>query len=287
MDIAPPNRDAAAEKSSTSSPIQSFPEQGARLAVRALLLGDRIDTIGLEQADIVTASPLAFRMNAGFVVLYRFGVAVLFGLSPLGEDGVLRQLGPRVVGARGKIYDENAMLEIAPDREDKTSSAGPILLGDFSEHRLLIVADALSKSVALGRDEREVNGVLDVVEPFAVDLAASGRPPFRRRRMLKLLGQALLVQHRLSGRIAVDEKPDVLWDRPDLERLYARLEDDYELKERGSALQRKLDLVVETGRVLTEIIDTERATRLEATIVVLIVFEILITVFQVWVTHAR
>ena len=29
------------------------------------------------------------------------------------------------------------------------------------------------------------------------------------------------------------EKPDVLWDRPDLERLYARLENEYELKEFG------------------------------------------------------
>ena len=37
------------------------------------------------------------------------------------------------------------------------------------------------------------------------------------------IGQALLAQHRVSGRVAVEEKPDVLWDRPDLERLYARL----------------------------------------------------------------
>jgi uncharacterized Rmd1/YagE family protein len=262
--------------------LQDSTPGAATISVRALLLGDRIETGGLEQADIVTASPLAFRMGAGFVVLYRFGVAVLFGLSPLEEDDVLRQLRVRIIGVRGTIHDENAVLETTSDNEGKISTSGPVLLGDFSEHRLLIVADALSKSVALGRDEGEVNGVLDVVEPFAAKLASSGRPPFRRRNMLKLVGQALLVQHRLAGRIAVEEKPDVLWDRPDLERLYARLEDEYELKERGAALQRKLDLVVETGRTLTEIIDTERATRLEATIVLLIVFEILITIFQMW-----
>ena len=62
-----------------------------------------------------------------------------------------------------------------------------------------------------------------------------------RREMLRLIGQALGVQHRVSGRVAVDDKPDVLWDRPDLERLYARLEDEYELKERGQTLQRKLE----------------------------------------------
>ena len=81
--------------------------------------------------------------------------------------------------------------------------------------------------------------------------------------MLRLIGQALLAQHRVSGRVAVEEKPDVLWDRPDLERLYARLEDEYELKERAGVLKRKLDVIVETAHALTDIIDADRATRLE------------------------
>ena len=92
--------------------------------------------------------------------------------------------------------------------------------------------------------------------------------------MLRLIGQALLAQHRVSGRVAVEEKPDVLWDRPDLERLYARLEDEYELKERAVTLKHKLDVIVETAHALTDIIDADRATRLEATIIVLIVAEL-------------
>jgi uncharacterized Rmd1/YagE family protein len=135
--------------------------------------------------------------------------------------------------------------------------------------------------VALARDEREVNAVFDVIEPFAVQLASSGKPPFRRSAMLRLIGQALLAQHRVSGRVAVEEKPDVLWDRPDLERLYARLEDEYELKERAGALKRKLDVIVETAHALTDIIDADRATRLEATIVILIVLELIASLVQI------
>jgi uncharacterized Rmd1/YagE family protein len=96
-----------------------------------------------------------------------------------------------------------------------------------------------------------------------------------------LIGQTLLVQQRVSGRVAVEEKPDVLWDRPDLERLYARLEDEYELKERAETLKRKLDTVVETARTLTDMIDANRATRLEATVVILIMAEILLTLGQI------
>lgn len=253
-----------------------------RLTARALLLGDRLDPAGLERADAYSTNPLAFRAgNDGFVALYRFGVAVMIGLSPLEEDDVLTLVKLRVVGPHGHIDDETATLAIAPDGVDRIEPDGPIELRDASPERLLVVCDALAKSVSLGRDEREVNAVFDVVEPFAASLARSGRPPWRRRAMLKLIGDALLAQHRVSGRVAVEEKPDVLWDRPDLERLYARLEDEYELRERAGALSRKLDMVVGTARVLTDILDADRATRLEATIVVLIVAEILLTIGQI------
>ena len=152
----------------------------------------------------------------------------------------------------------------------------------MSPERFLVVADALAKSVALTRDEREVNKVFDFIEPFARRLAETGRPPFNRPAMLQLIGQALLAQHRVSGRVAVEEKPDVLWDRPDLERLYARLEDEYELKERAVALKRKLEVIVETAHALTDIIDANRATRLEATVAILIVLELVVSLAQIF-----
>ncbi|MGH6935770.1 MAG: hypothetical protein ACRED2_06240, partial [Methylocella sp.] len=61
----------------------------------------------------------------------------------------------------------------------------------------------------------------------------------------------------------------------------ARLEDEYELKERAEALKPKLDTVVETARMLTDMIDVSRATRLEATVVILIMAEILLTLGQI------
>ena len=105
--------------------------------------------------------------------------------------------------------------------------------------------------------------------------------------MLKLLGNALLVQDRVSGRVAVAEKPDALWDRPDLERLYARLEDEYELKERVDALNRKLAVVAETANTLADIIDTRRSLRLELIVVVLIAFEIVITFYQIYAARGH
>lgn len=257
-----------------------------RVTARALALGARLDAGGLERPDTISTTPLAFHVGtSGFVVLYRFGVAVLVGLSPVEEDDFIRQIKARVTGERDRVDDETAVLEISADGEDRIAPGGPIGMRDLSPQRLLVVADGLAKSVSLGRDEREVNSVLDVIEPFAAGLSRSGRPPGSRRHMLKLIGQALLVQHRLAGRVAVEEKPDVLWDRPDLERLYARVEDEYELQERTRTLKRKLDVIVETAHALTDVLDANRATRLEATVVVLIVLEIVLTLVGMTLVH--
>ena len=258
-------------------------EAPTRLTARALIVGERIDTAGLERPDTISLLPLAFRVGAhGIVALFRFGVAVMVGLTPLEEEDTLARLASRVSGERAKGDDETALLEITPVGDEQKSSGGPIQIKDLSPQRFLVVADALAKSVALARDEREVNKVFDVIEPFAAQLAATGSTPFRRRAMLRLIGQALLVQHRVSGRVAVEEKPDVLWDRPDLERLYARLEDEYELSERAGVLKRKLDVIVETAHALTDIIDADRATRLEWAIILLIVAELIAAVVQIW-----
>ncbi len=86
---------------------------------------------------------------------------------------------------------------------------------------------------------------------------------------------------------AIAEKPDALWDRPDLERLYARLEDEYELKERVDTLSRKLAVIAETANTLADIIDTRRSLRLELIVVVLIAFEIVITFYQIYAARGH
>ena len=144
-----------------------------------------------------------------------------------------------------------------------------------------MVAEALAKSTVLSHDERRVSAVFDVIEPFAQELSEHGRTPTNRKAILKLIGNALLIQQRVSGRVAVAEKPDVLWEKPELERLYARLEDEYELKERVDGLDRKLTVIAETANALTDIIDTRRSLRLEVAVVLLIVFEIAITFYQI------
>jgi uncharacterized Rmd1/YagE family protein len=272
--MAAPNR----RKPSTVAERRAAPT-----TARALLIGDRINTAGLERSDVYSTAPLSFRVGVdGFATVFRYGAVVLIGLSPLEEDEVLRGLGPRVSRPFEPPYEEESLtLFGGADGEETIASDGALQLKNLAPDTLLVVADALAKSTALARDERQVSAVLDTVEPFARDLAEDGRARGGRRAMLKLIGSALLVRQRVSGRVAVHEKPDVLWDRPDLERLYARLEDEYEIVERAEVLERKLEALGGAATAMTDIIDTERSRRLELLIVGLILAEVLIGALQV------
>jgi uncharacterized Rmd1/YagE family protein len=78
----------------------------------------------------------------------------------------------------------------------------------------------------------------------------------------------------------------VLWDRPGLERLYARLADEYELKERSQAIDRKLTLVSDTVRTLLDLVQDQRSVRLEWYIIGLIFIEILLSGYElIFRTH--
>lgn len=254
----------------------------AQLAARALQISDRVNTAGFE-GEVLSATPLAVRVGAsGIAVVFRYGVVVFIGMSADEETGFLDRLQPRLYGIISPREEETARIQVAGEADEPIPVGGPILVRELSLERLLIVADALAKSVVLGRSEREVTNVFDIIEPFARELASVGRTSKNRTDMMKLIGEALLVQQRVSGRVAVGEKPDVLWDRPDLERLYARLEDEYELSERVETLNRKLSVIAETATTLADIIDTKRSLRLEVIVVILIFVEIVIGAYEIY-----
>lgn len=244
------------------------------LSARAVLLGDRLTADRSGQAGVISTAPFAYRKEGGFVVIFRYGAVVLIGFSRIEEDALLEQI------ARGTAHhnpeEERIEIEIRADQEEGLPAHGILQIRELTPAHVLVLADILAKSVALARYEREIAAVFDTIEPAASTLAVSGRIPKDRRALLQLIGSALLAQHRVSGRIAFAEKPEILWEHPALERFYARLEDEYEIVERGTLLNGKMTVLSSAAQTFTDMMDTARSARLELLIVVLIVAELVI-----------
>jgi uncharacterized Rmd1/YagE family protein len=256
---------------------------GATIRAHAVLLGERIGTQGFEQDQVISATPLVLRVaHDGLAVVFRYGAVVLFALGQAEEAQFIGRLRDRVSSPVSPMEEEIALIQADPAGADAITSAGVIQLREHSAERFSIIADALAKSVALAHHEREVAAFFDSIEPISRALVTGGFPSAGRKSFLKLIGAALAVQHRVSGRMAVREKPDLLWDRPDLERLYGRLETEYELIERAETLDRKLQVVGATATAMIDLQDTARSQRLELLVVVLILVEVALSLFQLY-----
>jgi len=90
------------------------------------------------------------------------------------------------------------------------------------------------------------------------------------------------MQQRTVGRVEIGEKPDLLWDHPELERLYARLQEEYELTERARAVERKFDLIARTATTALDLQQTRHLLRVEWYIVILILASILLTLYDMF-----
>lgn len=270
-----------------SSEAQSLVEsQPEIVTARAISLGDRLDLRGLERMDSLAASPLTLRLpDAGIAVLFRYGVVVLFNVSTAEQAALLERLGPRVSEPAARREIDEARLQIVPDAEEPIDFAGTIFLRDRSIPRLQLVADILAKGLVLSQYETSIAGLFDSIEPLARSLRVRGRAAATGRDLLRRIGDVLTMQQKMVGRVETGEKPELLWDHPELERLYLRLADEYELRERGRALDRKLDVISRTVETLLSLLQSRTALRVEWYIVALIIAELILSLFPPSLWH--
>jgi required for meiotic nuclear division protein 1 len=268
------------EISTTNSVARSALGAPATSVVRAILLGERIDTRGLEDPEPLATAPLALRCEpSGIAVLFRYGVVALFEVSPSEERRFIDRLMPRVIEPYDPPEIDELRVAIRADAEEQMGVDGTLTLRDLSVERAQLVADALAKSLVLAHYETRIAAVFDRIEPLAASLRRRGRPGAQGRFLLRHIGNVLSVQHKMVGRVETGEKPEVLWDHPALERLYIRLADEYELRERERALERKLEVISRTVETLLDLVTQNRNLRVEWYIVGLIVIEVVLSIY--------
>lgn len=261
-------------------PAELLLKNRQNLKARALLLGDRLDLKLFKIADCLATTPLTLLVDdeGGIAVLFRYGVVVLFGVKDLDEVRFIDSLKPLLTNPYPSPEIEE--LEIHCGMNSIGVQSGAVSLDEISLEKLQIIADALSKNLVLSLYEKKVAGEFDKIEPLAQELATHGRVSAGSKKLLSKIGHMLLIEHRMVGRAEIGDKPETLWDFPQLGGLYASLEDEFELNERQSALDRKLGLISDTVQTLADVWDNRQLHKLEWYVIGLILFEIVLSLHE-------
>jgi required for meiotic nuclear division protein 1 len=250
------------------------------IAVRALNLGERLHLRGLYETPL-EYSPLVQPVGErGLAMLFRYGVVVLFNVTDTEQKVYLKELKERIDKPYRRHESEDAQVVVSAQTEGV--SAEGINITALTLPRLQVVATVLARSVSLAYFELAMAAAFDAVEPLARKLDQPRASSGALKELLRHIGNTLLVQQKMIGRVEIEDKPDILWDQPELERLYARLDDEYELRERLATLERKLELIERTAETTLDLVQSRRMLRVEWYIVGLIVFEVLLTLYEMW-----
>lgn len=254
-----------------------------RIVARAHLLGGRLILKSLETTEALSTNPLIVRAGkSGCAVLLRYGVVVVFNLDSAEETDYLSSLKPFIKEPSGEAVFEELLLAFHLQTKERLDQ-NTLWLKDCSAERLQIVAEALAKSVVLDYYEQKVLELFEQIKPFTTAIQNPKERPPKEKELLRYIGGTLLIQQKMLGIVEVGDKPDPIWDFPDLNRLYLRLEDEYELRERLLILEQKLTLISRSVETALGILQQDSSHRVEWYIVILIVVEILLSVYEIWI----
>ncbi len=257
-----------------------------RISVKAFLIGGRIYLRKLGKRATAHSDPIFLLLpENGIATVFHYGVVVFFNLKPQYETAIIDQIMPFV----SRPYDmpDNEVLDISvkPSKPEGIYN-DVVYIKIATRPHLELIATILSKSVVLDYYEQRVASTFDNIEPLARNLKEKGALGQSSKEILQLIGANLLTQHEMAGKIALNEKPALLWEHTDLEQLYVNLMEDLEVLERQGVLDKKIQLLSHTAETSLDMIQQRISQRLEWYIIILIMVSIAIESWSAFVIHA-
>ena len=250
-----------------------------RVIARAAYLGQRINIKQFHQDQYLAQNPLVIDYGvAGKAVIQRYGVVVSFGLDSFEQARMVDEVMRYVESPNDEVLQDSITIETGYAQSAIVLSTIQIL--ELSVPVLQAIADILAKTVVLDYYEKFIASAFDRIEPLSQTLKQRGRGGEKDKELLSQIGEILLIESKMVGRVEISEKPEVLWEYPELEKFYQRLNDEYEIKERHLALERKLKLITRMAETLLDLLQHKRSLRVEWYIVILIVIDIIVSVAE-------
>ncbi len=262
---------------------QKTPQNYQKYHVEALYVGDFIDLKrvqeGLKQYSFLNRdSPLVIKLlKDQYAVLTKFGSVTFWNVTERLRAQFLREVQSFVKNKRAEYpYDEDTKVFVGGTVEKVTFEK--VYSTQLDVEKIKIISYVLSQSVALERYEGEIEASLGEVGTIVENLKLSGRALLSEKELLKQIGRVLSVKQTAVVHLALFDKPEEVWESPELETLYVRMDSEYDIKVRFDVLDKKINYLSDTSQMLINFLAEKRSTFLEWIVIVLIVIEILLIV---------
>jgi uncharacterized Rmd1/YagE family protein len=218
--------------------------------------------------------------SGGTVFIYPFGAVVFFDVTPEAREAELTRLRRMRSGLTDAqvIEEEFTVREDAGARPDVVG--GVLILDHLSFERASVVALTVAQSAAMDYYDRIVDQMFGDTDKLVDRLEKLGTVPVRTRHLHKFIGAAVGTRSEVLSILHLLDKPDAIWDDPGADHIYRELRSEFDLADRYQSLELKLRSVQDALELVTDVARDRRLVLLEVAIVVLIVFEIVLSLIR-------
>ena len=213
----------------------------------------------------------------GIVFVFDFGALVFVNVKRARVEAIVAAVCERHPREPHAPLREDFALVVDPGKAGPSVAFDAVVLPKVWPLALECVATVLAQSASIDYYDEGLRRVLDRVQDIADDIAKSGRLRRSRSSLARFVGSSIGSQVEMIQAMGLLDKPDFTWDDEAAEKLYDVLRHHFEIPERYRALETKLTTIRESMAQFLEMSSTRWALFLEATIVLLIVFEIVMS----------
>src|SRR5438874_2473082 len=218
--------------------------------------------------------------DGGGIFIYPFGAVVFHDVTPERREAELARLYRARPGLTTQVVRESFTVREEPgSRVD--IAAGSLVVDQFGEDRAAVVALIVAQSAALEYYERIVAGLFTRTVELVDPLEKRGSVSAQIRRLHRFIGEAIATRNEVFTVLTLLDKPDATWDDPAMDRIYDELRAEFDLVDRYTTMEQKLDGVQEALELVLDVARDRRLWLLEVTIVLLILFELLLEVLTI------
>lgn len=213
--------------------------------------------------------------------VFGFGAAVQVGRDHL-DPALLRTL--ETVTGRHALHDtvDTWSLVVEPGAPTTRTRVGwdRVVLPAMTPDLVAVTAMLLGQSAALERFESAAEDLVETALRTSTALALTSRTPWNTRGLVRRVGQVNQIRLSMSAQLYILDRPEETWQDPQVAALYDELLGNLELPQRHQAVLSKLQSVEDATRMVIDLWQGRQSHRLEWAVVLLIVFEIGVTLVE-------
>lgn len=145
---------------------------------------------------------------------------------------------------------------------------------------LRIVMLNIGQSVALDYYEKLTDELITSSKHYIEQLETLGKIRISKTNLLKYIGKVLNIKNSIVDNLYILDDPNLVWEDEELNLLNRNLKINFDINTRFKDIDYRLQIVEDNLRLFTDVLNVRESSRLEWVIIILILCEIMISLFN-------